>query len=80
MLQWPTVKIALHAGEFQYDLVSEDSLRTHVRDAVRIAGASRVGHGVALPWEYDSTATLEYMKTNDVSVAPQGSCLLADAC
>lgn len=67
LVQWPSVKVALHAGEFQYDLVSEDNLRFHVKEAVRTAGAKRVGHGVALPWEYDSASTLDFMRTNDVS-------------
>lgn len=66
-MQWPGVKIALHAGELTYDLVAPDDLRFHVRDAVRIAGANRIGHGVALQWEDDSKGTLKYMRDNKVS-------------
>lgn len=42
--------------------------RFHVRDAVRLAGADRIGHGVALQWEDDSKGTLKYMADNKVCV------------
>jgi hypothetical protein len=43
--------------------------RFHVRDAVRLAGADRIGHGVALQWEDDSKGTLKYMADNKVCAA-----------
>lgn len=48
---YPDVKISLHAGELATGLVPPEGLRFHVREAVEIAGASRIGHGVAVMHE-----------------------------
>jgi adenosine deaminase len=45
--QYPTVPIALHAGELTEGLFPPEVLRSHVRDSVRIGHASRIGHGAA---------------------------------
>src|SRR5204863_9837508 len=45
------VPVALHAGELTAQLVPPRELSHHVADAVRIAGARRIGHGVDLPGE-----------------------------
>lgn len=47
----PGVGIALHAGELAPGLVPPEGLRFHVREAVEVAGASRIGHGVAVMYE-----------------------------
>ena len=41
-----------------------NDLSYHVKDAVNVAGAQRVGHGVSLPWEDDSIGTLARMSAN----------------
>lgn len=43
--------VALHAGEVTLKLVTPEAASYHVRDAVRIAGARRIGHGTDLPRE-----------------------------
>ncbi|MGA3034541.1 MAG: adenosine deaminase [Terracidiphilus sp.] len=43
---YPTVPISLHAGELAFGLVPPDGLRFHIRQAVELAGAQRIGHGV----------------------------------
>ncbi|KAF8060027.1 add [Scenedesmus sp. PABB004] len=66
--KFPAVRVALHAGELELDLVALQHLTSHVADAVRIGGAHRVGHGVALPYEPDQAATLEYMRDNGIAL------------
>ena len=47
---------ALHAGELWLGLVPPEDLTFHIRQAVEIAGARRIGHGTALGFERDWTA------------------------
>lgn len=56
-----TTPVALHAGEINLKLVAPKTLAYHVRDAVRVAGARRIGHGTALPLEVGADATAEEM-------------------
>ena len=46
-----TAKAALHAGELSMAYVTPEELRYHIAEAVRVAGARRIGHGVDLPLE-----------------------------
>jgi adenosine deaminase len=48
---YPDVPISLHAGELAYGMVPPEGLTFHIRQAVEIAGAERVGHGVDLMYE-----------------------------
>jgi adenosine deaminase len=43
---YPNAHVTLHAGEIVPGLVPAGDLRSHIRDAVAIAGAERIGHGV----------------------------------
>ena len=43
---YPRVKVTLHAGELVPGLVPPEGLRFHIREAVEVAGAGRIGHGV----------------------------------
>ena len=45
------VPVALHAGELSWQVASPADLRSHVNDAVRIAGARRIGHGTDIAQE-----------------------------
>jgi hypothetical protein len=49
--QNPTVKLTLHAGELVRGLVPPEELRSHIRQAVEVAGARRIGHGVDIMQE-----------------------------
>lgn len=60
--------VALHAGELTLKLVTPQVMSHHVRDAVRIAGARRIGHGTALPFEVGGEATAEEMARRGVLV------------
>jgi hypothetical protein len=64
----PEVKIALHAGELDLGLVPPDELRFHIRQAVEIAQASRIGHGVAVMHEDEPFQLLEMMRRRGVLV------------
>jgi len=44
--QYPNVHISLHAGELAAGLVPPEGLRFHIRQAVELAHAERIGHGV----------------------------------
>ena len=45
-LLYPEVHITLHAGELSPGMTSPKDLRFHIRSAVEVANAERIGHGV----------------------------------
>lgn len=63
----PQVKVTLHAGELTLGLVPPENLRFHIRDAVEVAGARRIGHGVGIGYEDDAMHTLETMRKRGVA-------------
>ncbi|MEY4753623.1 MAG: hypothetical protein RJA44_1298 [Pseudomonadota bacterium] len=65
--QSPQVKIALHAGELVLGLVPPEHLRHHIRDAVELAGAHRIGHAVDIGFENDGFETMALMKQRGVA-------------
>ena len=60
--KFPGVNRALHAGELTLGMVRPKDLKFHIAEAVRIAAAQRIGHGVDLPYEDDAVALLKQMK------------------
>lgn len=48
---YPKVHISLHAGELAPGLVPPDGLRFHIREAVELGHAERIGHGVDVMYE-----------------------------
>ena len=50
----PRMNVSLHAGELTLGLVPPDELRFHVREAVELAHAKRIGHGVDVMYEIRS--------------------------
>ncbi len=66
--QFPTVGVTLHAGELTPGLVPPETLRNHIRDAVEVAGASRIGHGVDVLNERDPRQLLGEMQRKHVLV------------
>ena len=63
-----TIKTSLHAGELVPGLVEPEALRDHIRQAVFVAGADRIGHGVDVASEEGSTALLDTMRQKQVTV------------
>ena len=66
--QYPRAHISLHAGELIPGLVPPSQMDFHIRQAVVIAGAERIGHGVAIRSERNSGELLRLMKAKGVSV------------
>lgn len=64
----PQVKISLHAGELTLGLVPPEDLRFHIRDAVEVAGARRIGHGVDVFYEDDPQGLMAEMAAKRVMV------------
>jgi adenosine deaminase len=65
---YPKVHISLHAGELAPGLVPPDGLRFHIRQAVEIAHAERIGHGVDVMYEDHPETLLDEMATHHVMV------------
>ena len=66
--KFPGVRLSLHAGELTLGMVPPEGLRHHIREAVEIAGAMRIGHGVDIAYEHDSTGLLRLMREKKVAV------------
>ncbi len=62
------VPVALHAGELWLGLVPPQDLTFHIRAAIEIAHARRIGHGVALAFEHDMAGLLAEMRKRPVAV------------
>lgn len=62
--RFPEVNRALHAGELTLGLVEPKDLQFHIRQAVEIAHAQRIGHGVDIPYEHDSPELLAELRKN----------------
>jgi len=65
---YPKAHVSLHAGELVPGLVADDDLRFHIGQAVRVAGAERVGHGVDLVFERGYRRLLRTMARRHVLV------------
>ena len=66
--KYPSAKVSLHAGELTLGLAPSTALRSHIRDAILIAGSSRIGHGIDIAWEHDSRDTLALMAAEKIAV------------
>jgi adenosine deaminase len=58
---YPEVGIALHAGELTLNLVPPEELTFHIREAITIGGARRIGHGVSIGYETNARQLLALM-------------------
>lgn len=65
---YPKVHISLHAGELAPGLVPPEGLRFHIRQAVEIAHAERIGHGVDVMYEFHGPELLKEMARRHVMV------------
>jgi adenosine deaminase len=66
--KFPDVRLSLHAGELTLGMVPPEGLQSHIREAVEIAGAQRIGHGVDIVYERDSVGLLRSMRERGVVV------------
>ncbi|HTX75675.1 MAG TPA: hypothetical protein VMD29_05655 [Terracidiphilus sp.] len=65
---YPRVHITLHAGELAPGLVPPEGLRFHIRQAVELGHAERIGHGVDVMYEDDAQGLLREMAAKHVMV------------
>jgi len=65
---YPKVHISLHAGELAPGLVPPEGLKFHVREAVELGHAERIGHGVDVMYERNPRALLREMADRHVMV------------
>lgn len=66
--KYPDVKYTLHAGELTLGLVQPEDLTWHINDAIHVAGANRIGHGVDIAYEANSYDLLRYMAKNNIPI------------
>lgn len=64
----PKARISLHAGELTMGLVPPKDLTFHIREAVEIAGAKRIGHGVDIGFERDAKELMRRMARDGIMV------------
>jgi adenosine deaminase/adenosine deaminase CECR1 len=62
------VNVALHAGELTLGLVPPEDLRFHIREAVDLGHARRIGHGVDIAYEDGALELLAEMRNRGVLV------------
>ena len=61
--KFPNVNRALHAGELTLGMVRPKNLSFHIDQAINVAGAQRIGHGIDLPYEDNAIELLSTIKT-----------------
>lgn len=62
------LRVTLHAGELVPAIVPPEALQFHVRHAVELARAERIGHGVDVLGEHDAAGLLDELRTRGVTV------------
>lgn len=67
-LRFPDVHLAMHAGELTLGMVPPDGLRDHIRNAITVAGAERIGHGIDVTYESNPDQLLAEMVKRNVAV------------
>jgi len=65
---YPKVHITLHAGELAPGMVPPEGTKFHIRQAVEIGHAERIGHGVDVMYEDDAVGLLKEMAKKHVMV------------
>jgi adenosine deaminase len=65
---YPKVHLSLHAGELAPGMVPPAGLRFHIRQAIDLGHAERIGHGVDVMYENDPQALLREMASRHVMV------------
>jgi len=65
---YPKVHISLHAGEVAPGLVPPEGLKFHIREAVELGHAERIGHGIDILYEDDPAALLKEMAAKHIDV------------
>ena len=65
---YPKVNLTLHAGELAPGLVPPEGLRFHIREAIELGHAQRIGHGVDVFYEDDAAGLVREMAERHIMV------------
>ncbi len=65
---YPKVHVTLHAGELTFGQLPPKYLTYHINQAVNIAHAERIGHGVDIAYEKNSQSLLNEMAQKHIDV------------
>jgi adenosine deaminase len=65
---YPQVHISLHAGELAPGMVPPYGLRFHIRQAVELGHAERIGHGVDIMYEDNAPALLKELAAKHIMI------------
>jgi adenosine deaminase len=65
---YPQVLISLHAGELANGLVPPEGMRFHIRQAIELGHAQRIGHGVDVMEEDDAPGLLKELAQNHIMI------------
>ena len=65
---YPDVKVAMHAGELAMGDVPPEGLKFHIDQALVVANADRIGHGIDLAHETNAVGIMRKMRQDDVPV------------
>ena len=65
---YPKVHISLHAGELAFGMVPPPGLSFHIREAVDLGHAERIGHGMDVLYETDPNGLLAEMAAKHIAV------------
>ena len=65
---YPGVHISLHAGELALGMVPPEGLRFHIRQAIELGDAERIGHGVDVMYEERPRDLLTEMAARHIMV------------
>ena len=65
---YPSVHISLHAGELAPGMVPPEGLRFHIRQAVELGHAERIGHGVDVMYEDDAPGLLKELAAKHIMI------------
>ena len=60
--------ISLHAGELTLGLVPPEDLGWHIREAIEVAGARRIGHGIDIVFDSEAPQLMQYMAKNRIMI------------
>jgi adenosine deaminase len=58
----------LHGGELTAEFATNDDMRSRIRETVDLGHSKRVGHAVALQWDYDQAGLLAQMHRDQIAV------------
>jgi adenosine deaminase len=65
---YPKVHITLHAGELAPGMVPPEGMKFHIREAVELGHAERIGHGVDVMGETDAAGLLKELMQKHVMI------------